>query len=55
MQQRQPTGNKKNGIITPLKKIEFIRKEDDLFSETKSIKNGDNFSQNGTFTNQFYN
>lgn len=46
---RQPTGQRAKGTVIPIKNIEFKKREDDIFSDTKSNRNGD--SQNGTFTN----
>lgn len=48
---RLPTGQRATGVVIPLKNIEFKKRDDDIFSDTKSNRNS---QHDGTFTNQFY-
>lgn len=45
-----PSVMKKTGMIIPIKNIEFKKRDDDLFSDTKSNRM-DSASERGTFTN----
>ncbi len=45
---RLPTGQRATGVVIPLKNIEFKKRDDDIFSDTKSNRNS---QHDGTFTN----